>query len=156
MSVCIEKASEYEIEELTKLRIAYLQEDFGNISEQDLHCMEETLPQYFKNHLNRDLFVYVARDADRIIACAFLWVVEKPMSPAFLTGRTGTVLNVYTNPEHRKKGYARQLMYALLSEAKERNLSVVELKATEDGYHLYKSVGFEDVVSKYHTMRFEV
>lgn len=44
MSVCIEKASEYEIEELTKLRIAYLQEDFGNISEQDLHCMEETLP----------------------------------------------------------------------------------------------------------------
>lgn len=100
--------------------------------------------------------MYVARDADRIIACAFLLVVEKPMSPAFLTGKTGTVLNVYTKPEHRKKGYARQLMYALLSEAKERNLSVVELKATEDGYHLYKSVGFEDVVSKYHTMRFEV
>lgn len=156
MSVCIEKASEYEIEELVKLRIAYLQEDFGSISERDLQCMEETLPQYFKNHLNRDLFVYIAREAEEIVACAFLLVVEKPMSPAFLTGKTGTVLNVYTKPEHRKRGYARQLMNALLKAAKERDLSVVELKATEDGYHLYKSVGFEDVVSKYHAMRFEV
>ncbi len=156
MSIRIEKASEYEIEELTKLRIAYLQEDFGNIEEQDLHCMKETLPQYFKNHLNRDLVVFVAKENDEIVSCAFLLIVEKPMSPAFLTGKTGTVLNVYTKPEHRKKGYARQLMNALLKEAKERDLSVVELKATEDGYHLYKSVGFEDVVSKYHTMRFEV
>ncbi len=156
MSIRIEKASEYEIEELAKLRIAYLQEDFGTISESDLQSMKEALPQYFRRHLNQDLMVYVAREADEIVACAFLLIVEKPMSPAFLTGKTGTVLNVYTKPEHRKKGYARQLMNALLLEAKERNLSVVELKATEDGYHLYKSVGFEDVVSKYHTMRYEV
>lgn len=156
MSIRIEKASEYEIGEVTKLRIAYLQEDFGNIEEQDLQRMEETLPQYFRNHLNRDLTVFVAKENDEIVSCAFLLIVEKPMSPAFLTGKTGTVLNVYTKPEHRKKGYARQLMNALLKEARERDLSVVELKATEDGYHLYKSVGFEDVVSKYHTMRFEV
>ena len=100
--------------------------------------------------------IAVAKENDEIVSCAFLLIVEKPMSPAFLTGKTGTVLNVYTKLEHRKKGYARQLMNALLSEAKERDLSVVELKATEDGYHLYKSVGFEDVVSKYYTMRFEV
>ena len=156
MSICIEKASEYEIEELVKMRIAYLQEDFGSLSEHDLQCMEEALPEYFKNHLNRDLLVYIAREAEEIVACAFLLVIEKPMSPAFLTGKTGTVLNVYTKPECRKRGYARQLMNALLSEAKERDLSVVELKATEDGYHLYRSVGFEDVVSKYHMMRFEV
>lgn len=156
MSIRVEKASEYEIEELVKLRIAYLQEDFENIAEQDLQCMKETLPQYFKNHLNRDLVVFVAKENEEIVSCAFLLIVEKPMSPAFLTGKTGTVLNVYTKPEHRKRGYARKLMNALLSEAKERDLSVVELKATEDGYHLYRSVGFEDVVSKYHTMRFEV
>ena len=156
MSICIEKASEYEIEELVKMRIAYLQEDFGSLSEHDLQCMEEALPEYFKNHLNRDLLVYIAREAEEIVACAFLLVIEKPMSPSFLTGKIGTVLNVYTKPECRKRGYARQLMNALLSEAKERDLSVVELKATEDGYHLYRSVGFEDVVSKYHMMRFEV
>ena len=149
----IDKASEKEISGLVELRLAYLQEDLGTISEADLQRMKEVLPQYFRKHLNRDLFVYVAKEAEEILACAFLLVVEKPMSPAFMTGKTGTVLNVYTKPEYRKKGYAKQLMNVLLEDAKKNELSVVELKATEDGYHLYKAVGFQDVVSKYHNMR---
>ena len=149
----IDKASEKEIDELVELRLAYLQEDLGAISEQDMQCLQAALPQYFRNHLNRDLMSYVAREAEEIVTCAFLLIVEKPMSPMFITGKTGTVLNVYTKPEYRKKGYAKQLMNALLEDAKANELSVIELKATEDGYHLYKSVGFEDVVSKYHTMR---
>lgn len=149
----IDKASEKEISGLVELRIAYLKEDLGTISEADLQRLKEVLPQYFRKHLNRDLFVYVAREAEEILACAFLLVVEKPMSPAFMTGKTGTVLNVYTKSEYRKKGYAKQLMNALLDDAKAMELSVVELKATEDGYHLYKAVGFQDVVSKYHNMR---
>ena len=149
----VEKASEKDIEELTGLRLAYLQEDLGTISEQDRQCLQIALPQYFRKHLNRDLFVYIAGEEKEILACAFLLVVEKPMSPAFITGKTGTVLNVYTKPEYRKRGYAKQLMNALLEDAKANDLSVIELKATEDGYPLYKSVGFEDVVSKYHNMR---
>lgn len=149
----IDKASEKEIDELVELRLAYLQEDLGSISEQDMQCLRVALPQYFRNHLNRDLLVYIAKEAEEILTCAFLLIVEKPMSPMFITGKTGTVLNVYTRPEYRKKGYAKQLMNVLLKDAKINELSVVELKATEDGYHLYQSVGFEDVVSKYHTMR---
>lgn len=150
----IDKASEKEIDELVKLRLAYLQEDLGAISEQDMQCLQAALPQYFRKHLNRDLLVYIAKEAEEIVTCAFLLIVEKPMSPMFITGKTGTVLNVYTRPEYRKKGYAKQLMNVLLKDAKINELSVVELKATEDGYHLYQSVGFEDVVSKYHNMRY--
>lgn len=152
----VDKASNKEISELAELRIAYLQEDLGTISEPDMQCLQTALPQYFKNHLNRDLKVYLAKDGNAIVSCAFLLIVEKPMSPMFMTGKTGTVLNVYTKPEYRKKGYAKQLMKALLEDAKANELSVIELKATADGYHLYKSVGFEDVASKYHNMRFEV
>lgn len=97
-------------------------------------------------------WVFVEKE-EEIAACAFLLVVEKPMSPAFITGRTGTVLNVYTKPQFRHKGYAKEIMNKLLSDAEEKNLSVVELKATEDGYGLYKSVGFVDEVSKYHSMK---
>ena len=149
----IDKASEKEISGLVELRIAYLKEDLGTISEADLQRMKEVLPQYFRKHLNRDLFVYVAKEAEEILACAFLLVVEKPMSPAFMTGKTGTVLNVYTKPEYRKKGYAKKLMVMMLEDAKEEGVSIIELKATEDGYSLYKSVGFEDVVAKYHNMK---
>ena len=34
------------------------------------------------------------RVARGIIACALLLVIEKPLSPAFITGKTGTVLEV--------------------------------------------------------------
>lgn len=88
-----------------------------------------------------------------IVSCAFLLIVEKPMSPSFITGKTGTVLNVYTKPEYRKKGYAKKLVTMMLKDAKAEDLSVIELKAKEDGYSLYKSVCFEDVVAKYRNMK---
>lgn len=115
--------------------------------------IQESLPGYYEKHLNKDLMVYVARDDEDIIACAFLLIVEKPMSPSFITGKTGTVLNVYTKPEYRNKGYAKKLMTMMLEEATAQDVSVIELKSTEDGYLLYKSVGFEDVVVKYHNMK---
>ena len=60
----IDKASEKEIDELVELRLAYLQEDLGSISEQDMQCLRVALPQYFRNHLNRDLLVYIAKEAE--------------------------------------------------------------------------------------------
>lgn len=138
---------------LTELRIAYLQEDLGQIADADLELISSSLPSYYTKHLNKDLMVYVARDGEDIVSCAFLLIVEKPMSPSFITGKTGIVLNVYTKPECRKKGYAKNLMTMMLEDAKAEGVSIIELKATEDGYSLYKSVGFEDVVAKYHNMK---
>lgn len=149
-----EQAINSDITELTYLRTAYLQEDFEKIDEKDLQSIKRNLPAYFEKHLNKDLFAYIARDSGEIVSCAFLLVIEKPMSPAFMTGKTGTVLNVYTKPEYRHKGCAKKLMTMLLEDATTKELSVVDLKSTEDGYNLYKTLGFEDVVSKYHVMRF--
>ena len=146
-----EKATIKDINMLTDLRLAYLQEDLGVITYKQL--IQESLPGYYEKHLNKDLMVYVARDDEDIVACAFLLIVEKPMSPSFITGKTGTVLNVYTKPEYRNKGYAKKLMTMMLEDATAQDVSIIELKATEDGYSLYKSVGFEDVVVKYHNMK---
>lgn len=149
----VENAKIADIDILTELRLAYLKEDSGKLSEDDIQRIKQDLPNYFRKHLNQNIFCYLIRDKGEVAACAFLLVVEKPMSPAFITGRTGTVLNVYTNPAYRNKGYAKQIMNKLLSDAVEKNLSIVELKSTEDGYHLYKSIGFIDDMSKYHSMK---
>lgn len=146
-----EKATIKDINGLTDLRLAYLQEDLGVITNKEL--IQESLPGYYEKHLNKDLMVYVARDEEDIVSCAFLLIVEKPMSPSFITGKTGTALNVYTKPEYRNKGYAKKLMTMMLEDATAQDVSVIELKSTEDGYLLYKSVGFEDVVVKYHNMK---
>lgn len=148
-----EQATKHDIDELVELRIAYLTEDDGPLDADVVERIEAGLPDYYRRHLGKDIFAYVIREDGRIASCALLLVVEKPMSPAFITGRTGTVLNVYTRPESRRRGYARRLMESLLSDAQEMDLSVVELKATEDGYPLYLSVGFKDDESKYHLMK---
>ena len=146
------KATAEDIAQLTELRIAYLAEDYGELTEKDLEIIKRDLPDYFIRNLNKNIFGYVARDEREIVACALLLVIEKPMSPAFITGKTGTVLNVYTKSEYRHKGHARKVMNMLMEDVSDMELSVVELKATEDGYQLYRSLGFHDATSKYHQM----
>ena len=149
-----EKANIEHIDQLTDLRIAYLTEDHGHLTEEEEVRISSSLPDYYRKHLNNDLFVYICRAESEIVSCCFLLVTEKPANPDFLNGKTGTILNVYTKPEHRHKGYAKELIEMMLDDARQMNLDFVELKATEDGYGLYKKVGFKDTVSKYHDMKY--
>ena len=150
-----EKAGRQDVDTLVKMRISYLSEDYGSLDAQDLSLIKRDLPGYFQTHLDRDLFVYVIRDDHTVVSCAFLLIVEKPMSPAFINGKTGIVLNVYTCPSYRRRGYAKKVMDALLCDAKNMNISAVELKATADGYSLYRSLGFADDQSKYSLMKWK-
>lgn len=149
----VEKAEMEDINSLVEMRLYYLAEDNGYIDENDAGIIREALPDYYRKHLNKDLFAYVIREENTIAACAFLLVIEKPMSPAFINGKTGTVLNVFTRESCRRKGYARKIMDKLIADAKDMGLVVIDLKSTEDGYSLYRSVGFQDDHSKYHLMK---
>lgn len=154
-TIKFEKADHSLIDELTQIRMDYLSEDYGNINENDSQKIIDSLPDYYKKHINQDLFAYVAR-TDKIVASAFLLVVEKPANPSFISGKTGMILNVYTKPEFRKQGIARYLIEMLLADAKKMNLDFVELKATQAGYELYKKIGFKDSVDKYMPMKYTI
>lgn len=151
----VEKAGIDDIDALVKMRLDFLLEDNGSLNDSDVIAIKKDLPEYYKSHINNDLYIFVVREEQTIVSCAFLLVIEKPMSPSFINGRTGTVLNVYTCPANRHRGYAKMIMETLLAKAKKLQLSVVDLKATEDGYHLYRSVGFADDCSKYHLMKWK-
>lgn len=152
MQIKVEKSDLSDIDELVKLRIDYLTEDYGGLTDIQVTKIRNQLPEYYKNHLNKDLFVYVVR-TEKIISCCFLLVSEKPANPSFINGKTGTVMNVYTKPDFRRKGIAGTIMKFLIADAEKTGLDFVELKATDDGYNLYKSVGFEDIVSEYRNMK---
>ena len=108
--VNVEKAGINDIDALVKMRLEYLIEDKGNLNDSEVIEIKRELPDYFKKHISNDLCIFVVREEQTIVACAFLLVIEKPMSPAFINGKTGTVLNVYTCPDYRHKGYARLIM----------------------------------------------
>ncbi len=138
---------------LTDIRMAYLMDDFPKMSAEMAEQIREHLPRYCAEHLNRDLFVYIAIDEEKTIGSAFLVLEERPPNPSFPHGRTGTVLNVYVSPEYRHRGIASQLMELLISDAKEMELDYIELKASADGYPLYKKLGFEDSISSFKPMK---
>jgi GNAT superfamily N-acetyltransferase len=52
------------------------------------------------------------------------------------------VLNVYTEPEHRRHGLARALMHAVLDWCAGQNIAKVTLHASDAGRPLYESLGF--------------
>jgi len=141
-----------DIPELIRLRIAYMIADFGSVSDDVRENMERQLPDYFERKLNKELIAFVARDEGRLLAAAYLLIVEKPASSLLPTGWSGEVLSVYTEDSYRGKGICTKLMSNLVDYGREHGLDRICLMATKDGYPVYKKVGFEDKVSHYTDM----
>lgn len=152
----IRKAGINDINELIKIRIAYLKEDYGDISLEQIEQLKKQLKEYYSNHIDKDMIAYIAEENNEIISSVFLVVIEKPANPTFISGKIGTILNVYTKTEYRKKGIAGQLLKLAINDAREMKLSFLELKSTEAGYNLYKELGFEEDHSNYVQMKFKL
>lgn len=150
------QADETDISLLIDMRLAYLTEDYNGLTAEQTCRIKAQLPDYFKEHLNRDLFVYVCEDNKFIVSTVFLLITEKPANPNFITGLTGTILNVYTLPKYRTRGLAGSLMKMAMQDAKCKNLSYLELKATQAGYALYRELGFVTDESKNIPMRYQI
>ncbi len=138
---------------LAEIRMKYLREDFPFMTDAEAARINARLPRYYADHLNCDFFAYLAEDEGKIIGSAFLTVREMPPNPNFPNGRVGTVLNVYTEASKRRQGIATALMELLIADAKTMELDYIELKATKDGYLLYKKLGFEKTSSSYTPMK---
>jgi len=57
--------------------------------------------------------------------------------------RQATILNVYTDPQFRRRGIARLLMNTIIEWCREQGFAHVSLHASKDGRPLYVSLGFE-------------
>jgi GNAT superfamily N-acetyltransferase len=66
-----------------------------------------------------------------------------PANPHDPCTERAVILNVYTEPEFRRRGVARQVMAAILAWVKAYGLRAVNLHASEEGRHLYEKLGFD-------------
>ncbi len=58
-------------------------------------------------------------------------------------GRWAHVMNVYTEPEYRRRGLARRIMRTILEWCEAEQIDRVTLSASEEGRLLYESLGFK-------------
>ena len=154
--ILFDMADKEDIPELIRLRIAQMIDDFGSISEYERRCMEEQLPGYLERRLGKEFLAFTARAEGRVVAVVCLLVIEKPANPFLPNGLDGEVLGVYTEDEYRGRGICTRLVKNMIEYAKENHLCRIDLMATEEGYPVYKKLGFKDKVQKYTDMRLEL
>lgn len=87
---------------------------------------------------------WIISDEERPVASAGLLILDWPPHPFDPTGETRAyLLNVFVDPEYRRRGLARSLVEFCLSEAHRRNIRVVTLHASREGAPLYEQLGFK-------------
>jgi len=131
-----------------KLRMDFFM-DYYDLNETEIKQIEDNLEIYFNEHINKDDFIgMVAEYNGKIASVVYLIITDKPANPNFMDGKTGTIMNVFTYPEYRRKGMAKELIKEIVKEAKERGVGYIDLMATDAGYGLYKHLGFNDSKDK--------
>lgn len=152
----IRKATIEDIDILLKLRFDYLVTDKGELTELEENLIRAQLQTYFKKHINEDFIAILATIDDKVVSSAFLAISEKPANPASITGKTGTLLNVFTYPEYRRRGIATKVISQIIEQAKQLGLSSIDLSATKDGKPVYEKLGFIEPKSKYTSMKLKL
>lgn len=88
-------------------------------------------------------FVVDDPDGSGVLAACAVGVIERRLgNPDNPSGDLGYIFNVSTDPAHRRRGYSRACMEALLGWFGERGVSKVGLRASADGEPLYRALGF--------------
>jgi GNAT superfamily N-acetyltransferase len=98
------------------------------------------LPQAIRDGSFRGWFAEVD---GKVVAGGGLFVTSWLSHPGDLLCRKATVLNVYTDPEYRRKGIARKLMGVILDWCRREGFASVFLHASHEGRPLYEKLGFE-------------
>lgn len=134
------KAGSADIEDLMSVRLEMLK-IVNNLDAQ--YEFDEKLVKCSREYfLNGDQTTVLAKDGDRVVGCASVSYITIMPTFSHPTGKRAHLMNVYTNKDYRRQGLARKMVSMLLEEAKSKGCTEMSLDATEDGFPLYKSLGF--------------
>jgi ribosomal protein S18 acetylase RimI-like enzyme len=95
---------------------------------------------------------WIATEAGRSMASAGLLILDWPPHPFDPEGELrGYLLNVYVEPEYRKRGLAHELVERCMAEARRRGIRVVTLHSSQAGRPIYERFGFNPTNEMMHT-----
>jgi GNAT superfamily N-acetyltransferase len=79
----------------------------------------------------------------KVVAGGGIILLEFPCQPRDPRPKRPVIVNMFTEPEHRRHGLARQLMQTMIGWCKSEGIRALYLHASKDGLSLYESLGFE-------------
>lgn len=141
--VCIREATIADIQELSRLRRILFQETgLGEPSSQD--AADAAFRKYVASALpSGEFHAWLAvTSSGRAVGSGGVVINRHPPNPMNLDGRIGYVMSLVTEPDYRRLGIARQIMWMILAWLAEQGVHSVSLHASGQGRHLHRELGF--------------
>ena len=139
MVIDYRRLSKEYLETFIQMRITQLREE-GAKEEIDL---VPALRDYYDRHMAEGTFVsWLAFDGEKIIGTSGMSFVEKPPYFGCPSGKMGLLSSMYTDPDYRRKGIAKELLDRVVKEAKAYGCGTVQITASDMGVKLYSAYGF--------------
>lgn len=119
--------------------------DMGYSDEEALASMRNKFERWVEPKLKSGDYLawFAATEAGAVVAGAGLWLMDWPPHMVGSSVRRGNIVNVYTEPEFRRRGLARRLVESALEWCKTNHIDFVILHASPQGRSLYEELGFQ-------------
>ena len=139
MKIDYRRLTENELDTFINMRINQLREE-GAKEEIDL---VPALKDYYTRHMADGTFVsWLAFDGDDIIGTSGMSFVEKPPYFGCPSGRIGLLSSMFTNPNYRRNGIAKELLSRVVNDARDYGCGTIQITASDMGVKLYADFGF--------------
>ena len=118
--------------------------DMGSIPEQDYELLRQACADWIDKALaNGGYAGWLVEHGHAVVAGGGILLREMGPGPGcYRVSRWAHIVNVYTEPAHRRRGLARLVMQSMLDWCAHHAFDLVTLAASDEGRPLYESLGF--------------
>ena len=134
-----------ELETFIDMRIRQLTEEYTSEGRQVPQGVDlkTALFDFYHRHMADGTFVsWLAMDGDKIVGTSGMSFVEKPPYFTCPSGKLGLLSSMFTDPNYRRMGIAKELLDRVVGEARDYGCGAVHITASDMGVKLYTAYGF--------------
>lgn len=133
-----------DVESFLQLRLKLFYELKEIELNEDIEELKKSTKEYYLKNIDKTLITYGIFEDNKIVSIGSLCLFERIPYIENLSGKEGYILNIYTLPEYRKKGYGKNITEKLLECSKEIGIKKLWLNASDEGKKLYTKLGFKE------------
>ena len=146
MDIVFKKLTEEYLDRIIEMRISQMTEEYTSVGKtvpEDVN-LEKALRDFYVKNLAAGTYVsWLAFDGDRIVGTSGMSFAEKPPYFSCPSGKLGILSSMYTDPDYRRMGIAKELLGRVVEEAREYGCGCVQITASDMGVLLYTDFGFK-------------
>lgn len=150
MNLTFKKATMEDIDILTETRIQVLRAANKLSRDIDMSDVKKQSYDYYKKALYDGTHIaYLIFDGSRFAGAGGVSFFQVMPTYHNSSGRKAYIMNMYTDPEYRRKGIAYKTLDMLIRDTKNKGITDISLETTDMGRPLYERYGF---VKRIHEM----